>query len=199
MFRYSKIVLVLLFLVGSRPLVAQETHVEQLQLSAIDCLGAVPSVFDQFLLHPPEQAPYIRSALINYWTEQDKKVFLSDSTRSTSALPSLEYSVDRIGVDLGKTKSGQVPRTVHLAIRYLLAGPDSQVLADSHCDTTLSDTLSVEMARRFQDARFSETDVQPSEKNWLNEYLQPAVLIGAAAVGTFLLFNLRTTQSGGGQ
>ncbi len=191
-------ILMLLLSSISRPLFAQDTHVERLQLAGIECLGAVPAIFDQFRLEPSERAPYLRAALVNYWTEREKIIYLKDSTAVESNLPTMQYNVDRIGIDLGKSRSGRVRRTAFLGVQYMLTGPDSQVLADSRCDTSVSDTLTVEAARLFQDSRFLETDVQPSQKNWFKRYLQPAVVIGAAAVGTFLLFNLRSTQSGGG-
>lgn len=192
------VILTLLLSSGSHPLFAQESHVERLQRAGVECLGAVPSTLDQLHLNPSERAPYVRTALVRHWMESGKVIFSKESAPGSTGLPALQYTVDRIGIDLGKIQSGRVPRIAFLGIRYVLTGPDSEVLADSRCDSSVSDTLSVELARLFQDDRFPETDVQPAERNWFKRYLQPAVVIGAAAVGTFLLFNLRSNQSDGG-
>jgi len=192
------IILTLVLSSGCSPLLAQETHVERLQRAGVECLGTIPGIFDQLHLEPSERAPYVRSALVNYWTEEEKTIFLGEQTSGQMNLPTLQYTVDGAGIEFGKVKSGRVSRTAFLGIQYLLMSPDSQVLADSRCDVSVSDTLSVEMARVFRDARYPETDIQPSERNWFKRVLQPAVVIGAAAVGTFLLFNLRSTQSDGG-
>lgn len=182
---------------GGNLLFAQATHAESIQRLAIECLGSVPATMDRLRLMPSGNAPYVRSALVSYWIRLGKEVFVRDSTSSPDGLPLLRYTVDRMGIEFGKSRSGHVPRTAFIDVRYTLSGPDSQVLVDSRCNVSRSDTLSLDTARFLRDTRFPETNVIPTSNNWMKRVLQPAVVIGAAAVGTFLFFNLRSGRSDG--
>jgi hypothetical protein len=178
--------------------VAQETHTEVLQRMAVGCVGSVPARLDSFVVEPGEKAPYIRSSVSNYWIEQGKTIFANDTDSPPDGLPVMAYTVDRAEISFGKSRSGLIPRRVVLGVRYILKGPQAQILADSRCDDTRSDTLTTEMARLFKDDRYAETNVLPSTTRWYRKVLEPAIVIGVAAVGTYLFFNLRSERASDG-
>ncbi len=180
---------------------AQASHVEQFQSIAIECLGDVPAELDAFELSGPDRMPFIRTGLIGFWLAQKKSVYDgieevngADSTH----LALLRYDIERAGVEYGKSSSGFIERNVYMALRYELNGPDGEVLSISTCDRSLSDTLSTNLAKLYNDDRFSETNVEPENRSWLKKVIQPAVVIGAAALGTALFFNLRSDRADGG-
>lgn len=178
--------------------IGQPTHVEQLQDLGIRCLGSVPSDLSAFRLDSDERAPYVRSGLFSFWNEGGKQVFSNDSTRTEKSLPLLAYRIDQVRIELNRLNSDRVERLAVLDIRYTLSGPGGQLLADNLCSESATDTLSTELADAFKDSRYPETSVQLQSTGWFHRIIQPAVVAGAAAIGAYLFFNLRSRRSDDG-
>jgi hypothetical protein len=180
------------------PSSAQASHVEQFQSIAIECLGTLADGMDSFALRGPDRMPFVRTGLLGLWLGEGRTVY--DATRNTnsvatSPIPRLEYDIEEALVEYENVGSGKAHRSVSLALRYELTGPDDQVLSNNSCNQTIADTLSTDMAALLKDNRFPETDVAPDSRSWLKKALQPAVIIGAAAIGTALFFNLRSERA----
>lgn len=182
---------------AQEPSFVTQTHAEQLQTLALACLGPVPLGLNEIQIDSDGKHRYIESVLINYWMEEGMTVFDGSGSKETGAIPGLRFSVDTSTIILEKTSSGDFRRTANIGIEYVLTGPNAQVLADSRCDTAQSDTISSEQANAFRDSRFPETDIESSSRSWFRSFLEPAVTIGAAAVGTYLFFNLRSERADG--
>ena len=189
------LVTILALLWTARPAQAQPTHVQQLQELGIRCLGNVPGNLGSFRLDGDESAPYLPSALFSYWSDNDRQVFDNDTLRTDVRLPVLFYRLENVGIDLKRAKSGGILRTASLGVRYRLSGPGGQILADNQCSDSLTDTLSVERARAYADPRYSETNIEPPQGGWFRSVLEPAVIAGAAAIGAYLFFNLRSRRT----
>jgi hypothetical protein len=183
------------------PSSAQAGHVEQFQSIAIACLGSVPDGMASFVLNGSDRMPFVRTGLIGHWLADGRTVYdtkQNSDSGGASTLPELEYDIEQAGVEYDNVGSGRSRRSVSLALRYELTGPDDQVLSNNSCNRTVADTLDTDMAALLKDARFPETDVTPDNRSWLKKALQPAVVIGAAALGTALFFNLRSERADDG-
>ncbi|GMQ82335.1 MAG: hypothetical protein BMS9Abin05_1784 [Rhodothermia bacterium] len=177
---------------------AQSSHLEQLQTAGIECIGGVLANVESFELDADERAPYLRPALVSHWMAEGRTVYAADSSNVDLKLPRFQYRVDDIGVDVRRLGSGLVERTASVAMRYVLTGPDSQILADNMCRRELVDSLDASLTNSLADARYAETNIQYNEKGWMYRVLEPAIIVGAAVIGTYLFFNLRTKRSDDG-
>jgi hypothetical protein len=66
------------------------------------------------------------------------------------------------------------------------------------CSGATSDTLETEAVASLVDARYPETDVEFERGGLFRRIVQPAVILGAAVIGTYLFFNLRSKRTEGG-
>ncbi len=185
-------------LLTAGPALAQPTHVQQLQELGIRCLGRVPGDLREFRLDGDESSPYLFPALTSYWSENNKRVFVNDTTRTDARIPVLSYRVENADIDLRRAGQGGLIRTANLAVRYRLSGPDGQILSDNQCSDTIADSLAADAARAYADSRYPVTDVEPPQGGWFRSILEPAVVVGAAAIGAYLFFNLRSRRTDNG-
>ena len=174
---------------------AQHSHVEQLQDIASACLATSPGKFMVFGLNSDAAAPYIRQSLFDRWKAEERKIYAADSLAS---IPILTFRVLEKKVELYRAGKNRVGRTARLSLSIQLTGPDGELLSDHLCADIRTDTLSTESARSMVDPRFPETNVSPPVGGWFRRYLQPAVIIGASAIGTYLFFNLRSRRTDSG-
>ncbi len=111
----------------------------------------------------------------------------------------------RIDVDEGSLVYARAPRRaaeplerrIRIGLRYSLMQPGGGIVASDSCLETRSSLHDRRLARSLADPRWSITnpDIPPTGR-WLR-YLQPTVLVAAAAVGTYLFFNLRSDRTDG--
>jgi len=122
---------------------------------------------------------------------------------------SLVYTVDLAVVDLKKSGRKQVTRTVSLGMSFQVwdrtakenqaQNASAATLEQSGtCSDVQVDTVDRTLLSSLSYAGFPETNPAPPAKGGLRRFLEPAVLIGATAVGTYLFFNLRSRRSDSG-
>jgi hypothetical protein len=181
-----------MWLVVSAPVYSQSTHVERLQLIGTSCLGSVPASLDSFLLDSDDASPYIRQALISEWKSDGRRVYATDSLHT---LPELRYRVETAKIELYRAGKNQYGRAARLSVSYRLTSESGEILSDGQCADIRSDTLSAALASSMRDSRYPETDVEPPRGGWFRKFLQPAVVLGASAIGTYLFFNLRSRRT----
>ena len=192
------LLIIVIFTLTSAPAQAQSSHLEQLQIAGIECMGNVLANVASFELDADERAPYLRPALVSHWMAEGHTVYTADSSNVDLMLPKFQYRVDDVGIDVRRLGSGLVERTVSVAMRYVLTGPDSQILADNMCSRELVDSLDAHLANSLADARYAETNIQYEDEGWIHRVLEPAIIVGAAVIGTYLFFNLRSKRSDDG-
>lgn len=174
---------------------AQNSHIQQLQDIAGECLATSPGEFESFVLDSDSAAPYVRQYLFSRWQEEDRKMYLADSLGS---MPRLKYRVLEAKIELYRAGKNRIGRTTRLSLSIQLTGPDGELLSDRLCGDVRTDTLSTDTAHMMIDSRYPETNVSPPAGGWFRRYLQPAVIVGASAIGTYLFFNLRSRRTGSG-
>ena len=189
---------IVIFTLASAPAQAQASHLEQLQIAVIECIGGVLANVDSFELDADERAPYLRPALVSHWMDEGRIVYTADSSNVDLKLPRFQYRVDVVRIGIRGLSSGLVERTASVAMRYVLTGPDSQILADNMCSRELVDSLDAHLANSLADARYAETNIQYEDEGWIHRVLEPAIIVGAAVIGTYLFFNLRSKRSDDG-
>jgi hypothetical protein len=113
-------------------------------------------------------------------------------------MPVLWYRVAEARIDLHRIGGGMVTRTATVSLHAALYGPDGSVLEDAFCTDTLDDQLPVAGVEALSDPRFPETDVSIERRSLVRRLLEPAVIVGAAVIGTYLFFNLRSKRTEGG-
>lgn len=193
--------LVLAVMAAFRPMsaTAQASHVERLQDAARACLGHIPDELESFRLSTDARAPYIRSALVSDWLAEGKTVYddaiVRDADEGASDMARFSYETDAIEISFDPVGGGVILRHATVGMSYGLTGADAQVLIDSRCDQTLSDSLDASLAKALRDHRWPETDVAPENRSILGKIVKPVVVLGAAAVGTWLFFNLRSERA----
>jgi len=198
--RNLPLLVLLLSAIIARPpgALAQAGHVEKLQEAAVACISGVITGVDSVRVDADENFAYVRPALLMLWRENGVKAFLFDSTESVSRTPSFRYRVNDARISLERAASGRVARTASISLQYLLTGPDERILTDELCTRSLTDTLTVDQVNRLVDPRFAETSVSYESRSLLRRVVEPAVILGAAVIGTYLFFNLRSKRTEGG-
>ncbi len=167
---------------------------------AAQCLLEAVDESSNFRVQSDGQATFLSTELVDRWSAMGKKVYRSPSPDSNAPtnLPLLSYTVDKAELSYRRLSRKSLQRTTILGITYWLTATDGQVLKTDSCLTQEDDELSRTDAGRFADHRFPETSpTLPAASRW-RKVVEPIVLVGASAVGTYLFFNLRSRRAGSG-
>lgn len=132
------------------------------------------------------------SPLAARWTRDGKTVYRMPSDQDS---PLLVMTIDRADVDLSRNGRRQVNRTVSLDLTWWLSAGDGALIDTQSCSESREDVLTREEARSLADLRSPVTNPDLPPRSRVKQALEPVVLIGATAVGTYLLFNLRSRRA----
>ena len=110
----------------------------------------------------------------------------------------LAIRMERGTVTYARAGRGRLTRSGDVAIQYTLTQPDGRILAADSCTRSASDTMTKRKAETLRDERYDVTmpDIPPTGL-W-RRYLEPAVLVAATGIGTYLFFNLRSRRTDSG-
>ena len=169
-----------------------------LQEAGVACISdEIPDV-DAVVLDADEASPYLRPAVVDHLQNEGARVYRFDSTAVDRGLPVLWYRVAEARIDLDRAGGGMVDRRASVSLHAALYGPDGNVLADSFCSADRNDRIPASGVSALTDSRFPETNVTIESRNLLRRLVEPAVIVGAAVIGTYLFFNLRSKRTEGG-
>ncbi|MEM6648154.1 MAG: hypothetical protein AAF730_18070 [Bacteroidota bacterium] len=175
---------------------AQPTNLEAFQQIALNCLAEAPAATSAFVLEPPGQLPYLRQALVDHWQRQDYTVYTAaDSARR--ALPTFSYRIEQVAVRYDRAGRRHLDRALTLGLAYTYTAADGRLLADARCADTFTDRIARADREQVETTAYPETQGEVPQ-GWLRRYLEPAVVIGSAALGTYLFFTLRSTRQSDG-
>ncbi len=110
------------------------------------------------------------------------------------ASPSLRLNLDRMGIEWQPVGRKQLRRHVTASSTAIFTSSDGAVTSNS-CADTRSDLVSREAAETLSSPDITALQPAIPPKKGLRRVLEPIVLIGASAVGTYLLFNLRSRRT----
>lgn len=126
-----------------------------------------------------------------------KKVSIeADNTPNADVLT---YRIESVRVELGRENKHELNRTVFLDMTYQVSSAaEGQVLDAKACSDSFADTIPRSTAKALAHNDFPELNPEIPSGSVFSRWIQPAVLVGATAVGTYLLFNLRSRRADGG-
>lgn len=194
----------LLLLIAFLPVLparGQTTHVDVLAGMATSCTADAVSPLEAFrfraqgTLAGASGTDLLSSPLAASWQSAGKRVFRDPDG---AELPFLVITVDRAALTYRRDGRRSVVRDAELALTWWLSRPDGSLERTDTCMRSASDTLTRSDAEDLADGRSSVTDpaLPPRSRIW--QAVEPAVLIGATAVGTYLLFHLRSRRADNG-
>ncbi len=171
------------------------SHVEQLTLLAAGCLESPTDDASAFRFLAQERTVSFASPLAASWTAQGKTVYQAPSDADA---PLLVVTTDQAEITLERASRNTVDRTARLNLTWWLSAADGAILGTASCQATETDELTRDQALEFAVAGTTGLDPDLPPRSRILNAAQPVVLLGATAVGTYLLFNLRSRRSDGG-
>lgn len=179
---------------------AQPTNQEAYQVLALRCLASVPDTTQVIWLDAPAQMPYVRTALTEKWRQEDRVLYLADSSAHLPDPhpPRLEYTIEAAHVAYTRNGRKQLDRTLTLALRYTFTTAEGRLLREDGCHETFTDTIRRANLPSVESDAFPETQGDLPRGSWVRRYLEPAVLAATTAITVYLFFNLRNDKSNDG-
>ena len=195
-----RLFVILSLLVVSTPAFAQSgeseaSHVDVLAALTADCLEPIIAGSTSFRFLAQGATDLVASPLVGSWTRAGKSVFLQPSEVSA---PLLVVTTDQAMVDLQRDGRRKLKRTVSIDLTWWLSSPEGDVTGTNTCRSSTSDSLTRDQAKWMAVDGSSVLDPTIPPRSRLLQAAQPVVLLGATAVGTYLLFNLRSRRSDNG-
>lgn len=175
-----------------RPAAAQESHAEMLGRMAGDCLTPVVASADSFRVTFEEGPAILRTILLNRLLNEGHTV-LADETDGSAG--HLVVSIDEAEVALERSDGGMLERSALLAVQYRYMAASGRVLAADTCNSNERDAFDRNLAESLAHDGYSGTSPDIPSTSRVRRILEPVVVIGAAAIGTYLFFNLRSRRS----
>jgi hypothetical protein len=139
---------------------------------------------------------HVASPLVARWTAQDLTVYLEPSE---APVPLLVVTTDRSAVTLHRADRRTVRREVVVDLTWWLSSAGGDVLDTQTCRDAASDRLSRKQARALAVEGSPIFDPGLPARSWvwagMERTMEPVILLGATAIGTYLFFNLRSRRS----
>lgn len=193
--------LLLIALLPVLPVRGQTTHADMLAGLAASCVTDVISPLEalrfrtQGALAGSSATDLLSSPLAAGWRAAGKQVYRDPDGAD---LPLLVITVDRAAISYRRAGRKNVSRDGEVALTWWLSGADGALQGTDTCRQTATDTLSREDARSLNDPRSPITAPELPARSRIWQAVEPAVMIGATAVGTYLLFHLRSRRADNG-
>ena len=177
-----------------------ESHAETLAELGYACLAEAVSAQDAFRFQAQGMLAgngidLLSSPLAARWTRDGKTVYRMPSEQDA---PLLVVTIDRADIDMARNGRRHIDRTVALDLTWWLSAEDGALIDTQSCSKSRDDGLTREQARSLADPRSPVTNPDLPPRSRFKQALEPVVLIGATAVGTYLLFNLRSRRADNG-
>jgi len=193
----------ILFLVLSTVLSSQAqvppSHEALLADVTAGCLERAVQDRGAFRFLPQGATDRVASPLVASWTDGGKTVYLEPSDASA---PLLVVTTDQSDITLSRIDGNTVRREARIDLTWWLSSNEGDVLATDTCRDARSDELSRADATALavEGSPVFNPDLPPKSRMWngVRKVAEPVVLLGATAVGTYLLFNLRSRRSDNG-
>lgn len=112
--------------------------------------------------------------------------------------PVLRVDLERADIVYRRAGGRTLERTVSAGIAYAVTLPDGSVQQADVCQGSLTDRMDRKTAASLTDPQSGLTQPELPRTGIWSRYLEPAVLVGATAIGTYLFFNLRSRRADSG-
>ncbi|MEM1128130.1 MAG: hypothetical protein AAGI71_15900 [Bacteroidota bacterium] len=170
---------------------AQPTNRVAYETLAAACLTPAVDTLETVRLDPMSTPPFLYPSLVQGWIEQGVRVY---GGAEGLAVPVLLFTAEQAVVDYHRAGRRRIGRTVSLALRYQLSTPDAQILASGRCADIYQDEVPRDALEALADPALPLTQAAPPPPPWIRRVLEPAVLVVATGVVTYLFFSLRSDR-----
>ncbi len=174
---------------------AQPTNREVFVRLAQECLDKAPESATAFRLDAGERLAFIRADLVSRWQTAGYVLYEADSSAG-AGLPLLRYRIEEAAVRYERAARGALQRSVVLSLTYALTATDGRVVREQPCRLSSTDVIRRSDVERVESPGYPETQAPLPRGGFVRRYLEPAVLLGAVAVGVYLFFSLRSEKVG---
>lgn len=113
-------------------------------------------------------------------------------------IPVLRVDLERADVAFRRMGGRMLERTVRAGTGYTVTLPDGTVGAADVCEGSLVDRMDRATAESLSDPQSGLTQPALPRTGVWSRFVEPVVLVGATAIGTWLFFNLRSKRADGG-
>lgn len=179
----------LLAVAMTAPAFGQSTTLSLYQEMALECIGEVPPQLDRLILEAPDEMPYLRSALVQAWQEDEREVYLPGAGVEEGRIT---YEVEEAFVRYERA-GRRLAREIRLTLQFRIADAEGRLLADRRCARRRDDVIARSQVDAVESAAYPETRASLPRGGWFRRVLEPAVLTSAAVVTIYLFFTLRST------
>ncbi len=160
------------------------------------CLEQAVSGHTAFRFRAQGATDRVASPLVARWTAQERTVYLEPSE---APVPLLVVTTDRSDVTLYRADRNAVRREVMVDLTWWLSSAGGDVLDTQTCRDAVSDRISRSQARALavEGSPIFDPGLPARSRVWagIERTMEPVILLGATAIGTYLLFNLRSRRS----
>ncbi|MEZ4700645.1 MAG: hypothetical protein R2834_09980 [Rhodothermales bacterium] len=178
---------------GWAPLaVGQPTHAEAYESIAAACLASVTDSLGAYGLAEIDRMPFLVDGLSGAGLNAGHTVYQADSLGSA---PVIRVHIVKAGVSLVRARRRRLARTVTLGLEATVVAPDRRVIDTIACEDTYSDTIRRSEAPVLATDAYPDTQSPPVETRWVGRFLEPTIAAGAAILGAYLFFTLRSERA----
>lgn len=179
------------------PATAQETHAEMLGRMTGDCLMPVAASADSFRVTFDEAPAILRTILLSRWLDDGRTVLADETADDVTSRPAahLVVSIDEADVALERAGRGMLERAALVAVQYRFTAASGRVLAADTCRSSERDAFDRDRAGALAHNGYSGTSPEIPTTSRFRRIVEPVIVTGAAAIGTYLFFNLRSRRS----
>jgi len=193
--------LALLMAALASPVLAQTSHRSVLGDLAFACVEHAFQDSRIVRINGSGLTALVEPVLIERLVAAGKKLAINtvgDSTRPESGVE-LAYRVESARTELTRKGKKDLNRTVFLDMTFQLIDLSGESVIDAGvCSDSSTDVILRSQANTLSHKDFPEVNPEISSNNLFSRWIQPVVLVAATAVGTYLLFNLRSRRADGG-
>ncbi len=176
---------------------AQEilTNMQVFENLGLECLGEVPVEADSLILSPSPSLPYLTTRIINYWDQQGKILFLSDSLSISTSHSLISWDIPRAAISYKRQSRRMVSRSAKLDLNYSYIDKYGEFRAHDSCQMSLTDEIPRNMIPSLESSAYLETQAEPPHDRWIRRYLEPLIIGAVTGLAAFLFFNLRNDSA----
>lgn len=195
-----RLLIILSLLVLPAPAFAQTgesapPHADVLADLTSECLEPAITAPSSFRFLAQGATDLVASSLVAAWTREGKTVFIQPPDTPVALLVA---TTDQAVVDLKRDGRRMLTRTVSVDLTWWLSSPEGDVIGTDTCRSSSRDSLTRSQAESMAVDGSSVLDPSLPPRSRLVHAAQPVVLLAGTAVGTYLLFNLRSRRSDDG-
>lgn len=173
------------------PANAQLSHREVMVDIALKCLAPALDNVEKFSLQGKGLSRIVSSDVTSALIRNGYQLV---GTKATAQR--LIYNVELASVELSAKGRKKLKRRVTIGLSYELSEASGDGITDAgSCSDNFTDVVDRRAVEKLGYQGFPETNPSIPSAGGVRRYLEPIILVGASAMGTYLFFNLRSRRT----